>query len=925
MIAWFASLSQQQALQARLEQAAPDSAAAIALAIELAWYLRQSDPARAHQLSQHSAAAPAALRLRARLIQAEQDWLMLRLEAGWKLAASVLQESAGLAHEATHEIRLLQADAHALLYALSSERGAQQDFMHHAQTAQSLAQQAGDALRSACAQCAILTDQILRGLPQAAAICEDWLQRDWRQQAPALLAVLGNALGLYLHPGAHMERALSCYILAAQASQQSGQMRRAIIAASNVSRVLANLNELDGALEWTERSLQLVRPYAWPGLHASCLVQYSECLMLLGRSDEAQQIGLQALQMQQPQANSRNYCHTLMQMGHVELRRKDFQAAYDWHQQLAELAQKLQHPDFLASARIGLLRALCGMGQAENALQQGLDWLPGMDPVELGMARLDILQALAAACATLGQHAARLHWLQQALALAHTIPGMQISAALLDELAQASKALGLPGQALEFARQANRQRSHSHNQSASQRAQAMQIRHQSERVQQEAEHLQALAAAEARRVAALEDMRNSLTLLGEIGCEMHSRRKLDDLFLDLQQQLHNLLDAKYCTLLLPSAEGDALETVFRLQDGAALPPYRVALDAHDSHAVISWRERRSLLIDAAPGQDNPMQRSDAPICLSALFGPLLLGERVLGVLTIQAPPRHAYGERELLIFNNLCAYGAVALENVQAWQTLEHTWQELVEQDKLAALGRLVSGVAQELSAPLAASLSLATEREQALQHLQASLQSGALNAAGLSAHCQQQQATGQDLLQHLQHAANLISSFKQIAVDRANASARDFDLAITSQEVADTLINQVRQGGHQLTLAIAPGIVMHSYPGPYGQALYALLSNALTHAFKAPGGQITLRAAINNAQQVHISLEDNGCGIAAERLEHIFEAFTRPPTQAQSGNGLGLSICHNIVTQLLGGQIEAHSQAGAGTVFHLYLPLDVA
>ena len=59
------------------------------------------------------------------------------------------------------------------------------------------------------------------------------------------------------------------------------------------------------------------------------------------------------------------------------------------------------------------------------------------------------------------------------------------------------------------------------------------------------------------------------------------------------------------------------------------------------------------------------------INMSALFFPLTVGEHALGVMTVQAPHSHAYGENERLIFRTLCAYGAIALDNAEAYRQLQ--------------------------------------------------------------------------------------------------------------------------------------------------------------------------------------------------------------------------------------------------------------
>jgi signal transduction histidine kinase len=136
--------------------------------------------------------------------------------------------------------------------------------------------------------------------------------------------------------------------------------------------------------------------------------------------------------------------------------------------------------------------------------------------------------------------------------------------------------------------------------------------------------------------------------------------------------------------------------------------------------------------------------------------------------------------------------------------------------------------------------------------------------------------------------------------------------------------MNQVRRGGHALSLQVAPGIVMDSYPGPLGQVLINFVNNALLHAFDGPGGTMVLSASLSGSDRVRIEFRDDGRGIPAEHLSRIFDPFftTR---MGQGGTGLGLNIAYNIVTTLLGGTIRVDSAAGEGTAFILDLPLGAA
>ncbi|MEN9867800.1 MAG: hypothetical protein RL748_3390, partial [Pseudomonadota bacterium] len=157
---------------------------------------------------------------------------------------------------------------------------------------------------------------------------------------------------------------------------------------------------------------------------------------------------------------------------------------------------------------------------------------------------------------------------------------------------------------------------------------------------------------------------------------------------------------------------------------------------------------------------------------------------------------------------------------------------------------------------------------------------------------------------------------------DRTTAQRRPFDLQQTCGEIVATMMNQIKNSGHTLLQDIAPGIVLNSYPGPFGQVITNLINNALLHAFDGRShGQMTLLAYLQNPETVCIQFRDNGNGISEANLGRIFDPFFTTKL-GQGGSGLGLSISYNIVTSLLNGSIKVHSNIHHGTTFVLELPL---
>ena len=257
---------------------------------------------------------------------------------------------------------------------------------------------------------------------------------------------------------------------------------------------------------------------------------------------------------------------------------------------------------------------------------------------------------------------------------------------------------------------------------------------------------------------------------------------------------------------------------------------------------------------------------------------------------------------------------AAALEN------LSITQEELVRRDKLAALGALVAGIAHELNTPIGNGLVVATTMAERTRELQASFLDG-LRRSELGAYLAQASEADAIMLRNLQRAADLVSSFKQIAVDRASSQRRHFLLRQFVAELMLPLSTPLKAASLTLTQDVPEDLAMDSYPGPLGQVLGNLLENCLRHAFDGrSGGSIAVSArASDDGQGIVLSVADTGVGIAADDLVHVYDPFFTTKL-GSGGSGLGLHVAHNIVTGVLGGHIDA-SSSPAGTTFTLLLP----
>ncbi len=318
-------------------------------------------------------------------------------------------------------------------------------------------------------------------------------------------------------------------------------------------------------------------------------------------------------------------------------------------------------------------------------------------------------------------------------------------------------------------------------------------------------------------------------------------------------------------------------------------------------------------------------------CCEALLAPLLVNGQVRGLMGVYSQKTGVYQTWHLDMLATLAAYSAIALENASTFGRLRQTQEELVQQQKFAALGSLVAGVAHELNTPLGNCLLAASTLEQNSSAFAERLNQGSvgLRRSELKDFVADVSRSAQLLMRGLSRSAELVRSFKEVAVDRSSQLRRSFSLKHLVDDVLETLANELKNKGHEWQVEIPADLEMDSYPGPLGQVLSNLVKNSILHGFETRrGGRIRISASLirdgaerSEMPRLRMSYSDDGRGIAAEHLERVFDPFFTTKL-GQGGSGLGMSISYNLVHSVLGGEITVQSDEGGGVLFTLDLPL---
>lgn len=261
------------------------------------------------------------------------------------------------------------------------------------------------------------------------------------------------------------------------------------------------------------------------------------------------------------------------------------------------------------------------------------------------------------------------------------------------------------------------------------------------------------------------------------------------------------------------------------------------------------------------------------------------------------------------------------VELSQALEALQSTQSQFVEQEKMAALGGLVAGVAHEINTPIGVAMTSASHLDEEAKSFAKQYSKGGLTRRQLEEHVNITKECATILMTNLRRAAELIKSFKAVAVDQSTENCRDFELAQVLDEIITSLRPKLKPQRHQVTIECPTALVMRSYPGALFQVITNLVMNSIIHGFETKtAGEIHI-SVVQQQNQACLTYCDNGKGMAPNVLDRLFDPFFTTKRH-QGGSGLGTHIVYNLVTQALGGTIDCRSEPEGGTTFVLSLPL---
>lgn len=450
-----------------------------------------------------------------------------------------------------------------------------------------------------------------------------------------------------------------------------------------------------------------------------------------------------------------------------------------------------------------------------------------------------------------------------------------------------------------------------------------------------------LIGAERESALAAEQHAHSLLLLNEMSRAFNTATTETDIYQIVADYTPQIVQAERVSIALLVGDGQHVE-IMALQGkiGAVVPGKRLPIQGTTIEQAVQTQQvtvRLNHYLATTGGMSSRMS------------APLITGATTIGTLNVSATQPYAFTQRDEQLLAQIAGLLASAMQsrrlfaqtqaaldenrrlytstreyNATLLQTLTqlHTTQtQLIAAEKMASLGRLVAGLAHEISTPIGIAVTAASVWEDRIHELRQLYQSGGMKRTDFEEFLETIFESGRLISHNLQRAADLIQSFKQVAVDQSSEVVRDINLKSYIGEVVTSLRPELKRTNLTVEIMGENDVVLQSYPGALSQIITNLILNSITHAY-APNeaGRLTITIECQD-DKVYLHYSDDGKGIPVEDHARIFEPFftTR---RGQGGSGLGLHIVYNLVTQKLGGTIRFQSQEGVGTIFTIVLPI---
>ncbi len=402
-----------------------------------------------------------------------------------------------------------------------------------------------------------------------------------------------------------------------------------------------------------------------------------------------------------------------------------------------------------------------------------------------------------------------------------------------------------------------------------------------------------------------------LTILYEIGKTLSSTLDLDDLFKKALELLRDRFGYAACGILLLDRAKDELyikQVTGRNPEEAKRLRFGVGIDG-----IVGWVARTGELVYVPDvSKDSRYIRGDSSIRSEAVF-PLKVRDQLFGVLNIESNELYGFDEEDLKTLSSFASQMSISIENAQLFSDLKQTLQELrqaqdqvVQAEKLRAMGELASGVAHDFNNVLAVVLG----NTQLLLHQLDRLGPEEIRE-GLKV-IERSSKDGAETIRRIQE-------FTGVRRDREFISLSLNDIVTEVANITQPRWrDQTQKKGIQIELTIHLGVIplIMGNPSEMREVLTNIIFNAVDAMPK--GGRLSISTQLQAEGWVEVRIADTGIGMTEDVKKRVFDPFFT--TKGVTNSGLGMSVSYGIVKRH-GGEVLIESAPGKGATFILHLP----
>ncbi len=402
-----------------------------------------------------------------------------------------------------------------------------------------------------------------------------------------------------------------------------------------------------------------------------------------------------------------------------------------------------------------------------------------------------------------------------------------------------------------------------------------------------------------------------LTALYEIGKTLSSTLDLDELFKKALELLKGHFGYAVCGVFLLDGKKNELyikQVVGRDGEESKKNRFRVGIDG-----IVGWVANAGEFYYAPDVSKDPRYILGEPSIKSEAAFPLKVGNQVFGVLNIESVELNGFDEEDLKVLSSFASQMSISIENAQLFSDLKQTLQELkqaqdqiVQAEKLRAMGEMASGVAHDFNNVLAVVLG----NIQLLLYQMDRLSPEEIRE-GLKV-IERSSKDGAETVRRIQE-------FTGVRRDR------EF-ISLSLNEIITEVVNitqprwkgQTQKKGIQIELLTQLGDVSSIMGNP--SELREVLTNIIFNAVDAmpEGGKLTITTQPQAEDWVEVRIVDTGVGMTEEVKRRVFDPFFS--TKGVKNSGLGMSVSYGIIKRH-GGEILIESEWGKGTTFIIHLP----